>query len=83
MVGPKMRRAADAALELEERAAASLELSEVARVELERLVDGTRRDVVVRPEALSVTGERDNRLLLEFSLPPGSYATQLIRELTR
>ena len=83
MLGPKMRRAAGAALELEEGAASSLALSDVARERLEQLVDGTRRDLVVRPEALSVVGEGADRLLLEFSLPAGSYATQLIRELTR
>ena len=83
MLGPKMRRAVRAALELEERAATSLALSEVARQELDRLVDGTRRDVLVHPDALSVGAEGDDRLLVEFSLPAGSYATQLIRELTR
>jgi tRNA pseudouridine13 synthase len=83
MLGPKMRRAASTALELEERAAASLALSGAARERLDQLVDGTRRDVVVRPEALSVSAENADRLVLEFSLPAGSYATQLIRELTR
>jgi tRNA pseudouridine13 synthase len=82
MPGPKMRAAAGDAHELEAGVLAELELTETALAELGRQAPGTRRDLLVRPEAWSVTEEAD-RLRLAFELPSGSYATVLVRELTR
>lgn len=43
-------------------------------------VDAARRSLRLKPEALSWSREED-RLVLEFSLPAGAYATSVMREL--
>jgi tRNA pseudouridine13 synthase len=83
MIGPKMKAADRAALELEQRAVEQLGLPLAARDQLDRLAPGTRRDLIVWPEELGIDAAKDPGLLLEFVLPSGSYATQLIREFTR
>jgi tRNA pseudouridine13 synthase len=46
--------------------------------------DGTRRDVMLWPEDLLITeGEQPGSLVVSMFLPAGSYATQVVRELTR
>jgi tRNA pseudouridine13 synthase len=82
MPGPKMRAAAAAALELEMTVLAELGLTEAALHELGRHAPGTRRDLLVPLEEARVSEEGD-RLVLEFGLPAGSYATGVVRELTR
>lgn len=82
MPGPKMRAATGAAAELEAEILAELGLDVAALDELGRHAPGTRRDLLVVPEAASVAREGD-RLRLRFTLPAGSYATMLVRELTR
>jgi tRNA pseudouridine13 synthase len=81
MIGPKLKAAERAALELEQSAAESLGLDAAATELLGRLAPGTRRDVLVWPEALEI-GAIEDGLALAFSLPSGSYATQLISEFT-
>ena len=82
MPGPKMRAASADAARLEAEVWTELGLSEPALVELGRHAPGTRRDLLVRPGGVSVSAEGD-RLWLGFELPSGSYATMLVRELTR
>lgn len=82
MWGPRTRAAAGAALELEQQAAADAGLSEAALGALSALVPGTRRDLVVVPEQLVLESPAPGELVLGFVLPSGSYATQLLRELT-
>lgn len=82
MPGPKMRAAQADAAKLEVDVLAELGLSEAALGELGRQAPGTRRDLLIRPAAWSVT-EEPERLRLAFELPSGSYATVLVRELTR
>lgn len=82
MPGPKMRAAAAAALELEASVLAELGLDETALRELGRHAPGTRRDLLVTLDDAKVSEEAD-RLVLEFGLPSGSYATGVVRELTR
>jgi tRNA pseudouridine13 synthase len=82
MPGPKMREAQADAAALEHEVLHELGLSEAALGELGRHAPGTRRDLLVRPEGASVSTEGD-RLWLRFGLPAGSYATMLVRELTR
>jgi tRNA pseudouridine13 synthase len=82
MPGPKMREAKDQAEALEREVLAELGVSEAAMRELGRHAPGTRRDLLVRPEGVSVNAE-GARLWLSFGLPAGSYATMLVRELTR
>jgi len=81
MPGPKMRAAAGEALRLEHDALTELGLEADSVKTLERLVDGTRRDLLVWPERLEVTSNEPGTLLITVSLPPGAYATQLLREL--
>jgi tRNA pseudouridine13 synthase len=84
MIGPKMKAAERAALELEQRAVEQLGLPPAARDRLDRLAPGTRRDLIVWPAEMAIdAAEASAGLVLEFALPSGSYATQLIREFTR
>jgi tRNA pseudouridine13 synthase len=83
MIGPKMRAARGRPHELERAAVESIELDEGTEQALGRFADGTRRDAVVWLEDVRVTLETPGALVLEFFLPAGSYATQLVRELTR
>jgi tRNA pseudouridine13 synthase len=82
MPGPKMRPAAADAARIEGEVLTELGLGETAVRELGRHAPGTRRDLLVRPEAVAVSEDGD-RLRLAFELPSGSYATMLVRELTR
>lgn len=82
MPGPKMREAKADAADLEAEVIAELGLDPAALDELGRHAPGTRRDLLVMPEGASVATEGD-RLRLRFTLPAGSYATMLVRELTR
>ena len=82
MFGPKMRwpeRAAGAAERaLLERAG----LDEAALARLGRAAPGTRRPVRVRPTEVAIEPvEREDALRVSFTLPSGSYATVLMREL--
>lgn len=81
--GPKMRRASGHALELEESAARQAGLDAPLLERLGRFVDGTRRDLVVFARDLAVSAPAAGQLELSFFLPAGSYATELVRELTR
>ncbi len=92
MIGPKMRPALGRALELEEAAILSLGLDDVARAALARFADGTRRDLLLWPARATGDGgglrafrdgTTEDALVLEFFLPSGSYATELVREFTR
>jgi len=97
LVGPKMKQSAGEPLELERAALASIGLDETGLRELGRSAPGTRRDLILRPEALSWrldgggsggNGNSDNpgsevALVVEFGLPAGAYASLVIRALTR
>jgi tRNA pseudouridine13 synthase len=80
--GPKMRAAADEALRLEAELLAEVGLDERALAELARHAPGTRRDLLIYPEGCEVS-EAAGRVWLTFELPAGSYATLVVRELTR
>ena len=81
--GPKMRSAAAEILALEGELLAELGLTEDALASLGRKAPGTRRDLLVWLDDLEVSQSEDGSLKLRFSLPSGSYATQLVREFTR
>ena len=53
-----------------------------AREKLARLAPGTRRDLMAPVSDLEVRWAGVGRLELEFSLPSGSYATEVIRQFT-
>lgn len=82
ITGPHMKAPRGVPLELEERATAASGLDASGLELMGRLADGTRRDLVVAVEALALQARDDGSLVLDFSLPSGSYATSVIRELT-
>jgi len=82
LTGPKMLRAQRSARELEERAVREAGLEPADIDALGRHVPGARRDLVVFPAKTDVTWQGD-RLVISFELPAGSYATVLVREVTR
>ena len=81
--GPKMKPASGKPLELERAALGELGLGDVALSLIGRLADGTRRDLFVRPSDVDIVQDGPGRLVASFVLPSGSYATLLVRELTR
>jgi tRNA pseudouridine13 synthase len=82
MFGPKMKAARAHAAELEAATLAELDLTAEAMLRLGKLAPGTRRDLLVYPED-AVATPTDGGIEIRFSLPAGSYATQVVRELTR
>ncbi len=83
MFGPKMRAAAYDAEELERTVLRQSGLDDATLSELGRHAPGTRRDLLVVPEGLSATTLGDSAVMVEFTLPAGGYATQVVRELTK
>lgn len=82
ITGPKMLRAQRSARELEERALREAGLEPADLEALGRHVPGARRDLLVFPKNPEVDWQGD-RLVISFELPAGSYATVLVREVTR
>lgn len=81
--GPDMKPAQHEALELERAACDTLALGEEQQRLLADSAPGTRRDLLVWPGDLKVSEPVAGQLELEFFLPSGSFATQLVRELIR
>ncbi|HEX3776965.1 MAG TPA: tRNA pseudouridine(13) synthase TruD [Polyangiaceae bacterium] len=80
--GPKTRAAGAEAAELERSIIEQLGLDAAALEKLGRLAPGTRRDLLAPIEDLRLEWAAVGRLAVEFSLPSGSYATELIRQFT-
>ncbi len=80
MFGPKMRAPEQqpAAMEQEVLAAAGLETSDFLRYK--KLTRGTRRPLRFSPTDLAVEQDPQS-ITLSFTLPAGSYATSLLKEL--
>lgn len=82
--GPKTLRPQGEPLELEEQIVSELfDGDEAALARLFREAPGTRRDLIARLSDLKISEKAPRQLVLEFELPSGSYATQLIREFVR
>jgi tRNA pseudouridine13 synthase len=79
--GPKAKEARGEAAELEARALGSLDLDAAMRSHVGRHAAGTRRDLLVYPTEVRVRTMPEG-LEVSFVLPAGSYATQVVRELT-
>lgn len=82
MFGPKMPRPAG---ELGRREDEALRASGVTLEDLARageLAEGARRAVRVRAEGMSIERE-ETALVFAFTLPPGAYATVVMRELMK
>lgn len=82
MVGPRGGRARGRALDLEQAAVAAAGLEPADLAALARHAEGTRRDLLVFPADLALESATPGELVLSFSLPAGSYATELVRQLT-
>lgn len=83
MPGPKTLKAEEDALALELQIWESLGLEDGALEVLGRSAPGTRRDLLVHPEALTVKdGLEPGQYCLSFSLPAGGYATNVAFEFT-
>ena len=80
LFGPSMKSPQAAALELEARVRASFGLAESAFSQFANLTAGARRAMVCMPEALSLRWEPPS-LIVDVTLPAGSYATMLLREI--
>jgi len=80
--GPKARPTAADAAALELAQLEELGLNHEAREKLARLAPGTRRDLIAPITDLELRWTGVGRLELEFSLPSGSYATEVIRQFT-
>ncbi len=81
ITGPRMRQPGGVPRELETRAASELGIGAEQLELMGRLADGTRRDLVVAVEGLEVEPLDGASLVIRFSLPSGSYATGVVREL--
>lgn len=87
--GPRAVVARGSAEALEREALQALGLSDDSLARLGKLARGTRRDLMVHLESLELeasdsadSSSLSSSLRVSFTLPSGSYATQLIRELT-
>jgi len=80
--GTKMRWPEGEALEREERLLADAELTPAHFAKWKRIAPGTRRFLRVPVPSLVANAE-DRTLHLEFTLPAGSYATILVREILK
>lgn len=83
MFGPKMRAAQGEALALELEVLQSAGLGREMFRGYGKLLQGTRRANIVWPQGLALTYDAAETLTLTFELPPGSYATVLLREFWR
>lgn len=82
VLGPRTVQASGEAAELELRTVRELALSDAELAKLARQAPGARRDLVIAPSELHVEATEPGQLVVSFVLPAGSYATQLVRELT-
>ena len=80
--GPKARPTSADAAALEQSIIEELGLSAEARDKLARMAPGTRRDLIAPISDLQLAWAGVGRLTVEFSLPSGSYATEVIRQFT-
>ncbi|MFG0318166.1 MAG: tRNA pseudouridine(13) synthase TruD, partial [Planctomycetota bacterium JB042] len=81
LIGPKCRAASGPAGEIEEAVARRHDLPETSRFRA-RSVRGGRRPLRVPLEEVDVSAV-DGGIALRFRLPPGSYATSVLREVTK
>lgn len=84
LFGPKMRRPPETAASraLEERVLADAGLELTAFDPWKRIAPGARRPLLVWPRDPGVR-EHDAGLEVRFDLPPGGYATVILREITK
>lgn len=81
--GPRSRAAEGEALAIEQAAIRALGLEEDALSRIARSGRGTRRDLLIGIADLTLRIEDAHAATLEFSLPAGAYATNVIRHVLR
>ena len=81
--GPRALAATGAARALESEVELAVGLGPAELATLGAHAPGARRDLLVWPGDLEVTEAEPGSIWLSFFLPAGSFATQLLRELTR
>ena len=81
MLGAKVKSPRADAGDYETRKLAELGLSPEMFKGMKKLAPGSRRPLCVRPAGLKVSHETEG-LRVQFSLPPGAYATLILREFT-
>lgn len=83
LLGPRTVQATADAAALEGQVIEQLGFGEPELATLAQAAPGARRDLSIHLDELEVEEPMAGHLVLSFVLPAGSYATQLIRELTR
>lgn len=83
MFGPKMRAPTDAAGDRERELLAASGLTMAHFEAYAKLMQGTRRPNLVFMHDLEVMEAEPGVICLSFSLPPGAYATVLLREIMK
>ena len=81
MLGAKVKLTREAAGEYEMVKLGELGLNPEMFTGMKKLAPGSRRPLCVRPISLDVAEEEEG-LRVQFSLPPGAYATLILREFT-
>jgi tRNA(Glu) U13 pseudouridine synthase TruD len=81
MHGPKMTQASGRIADAEHAALARFGLTEAAFAPFSKLCQGTRRPMLAFPDEIACQLLSDGRLNLQFTLPSGSFATVLLREM--
>lgn len=79
MFGPRMKSPQGVPLDREQQTLAESGLALTNFERYQKLLPGTRRPLLTWPDDLTVA-EHPHGLHLTFTLPPGSYATSLLRE---
>ena len=82
MFGIKMKAPADAAAAVEQEILDQSGLKLADFSQYAQLLSGTRRALMVHPQEIN-WAETPDGIQFTFSLPPGSYATMLLRELMK
>jgi len=84
LFGHKMRPAAQGtALGIEEAVLEEVSLEPADFAPVKRIAPGGRRPLLVWPREVEVVQEPSGAVVLAFFLPPGSYATVVLREVLR
>lgn len=80
--GPKGRQADADAARLEREILDEVGMTTDLVEALGRAAPGTRRDLLVRPDGMQMRREGEDDIVVDFSLPAGSYATEVARQFT-
>jgi tRNA pseudouridine13 synthase len=83
LLGAKNQLATLRARQIEDGVLSELALERRSLAELGKLAPGGYRDLLIRPDQLHLGTDGTDYVVLSFALASGSYATLVVRELTR